>query len=67
MKLHVLEVNFRIDGMRFNKQLLWERKIRWYTMPMKVLYLSSIDKQKSMLWHSNKKVGEYKETYTIYK
>ena len=36
-------------------------------MPMKVLYLSSIDKQKSMLWHSNKKVGEYKETYTIYK
>ena len=32
--------------MRFNKRLLWKRKIRWYTIPMKVLNLSSFEKQK---------------------
>ncbi len=46
MKLSVIEVNFRNDCMGFNKRLLWKRKIRWYTTPMKVLYLSSFEKQK---------------------
>ena len=32
--------------MRFNKRLLWKRKIRWYTIPMKVQNLSSFEKQK---------------------
>ena len=29
-----------------NKRLLEKRKIRWYTKPMKVLLLSSFEKQK---------------------
>ena len=46
MKLYVLEVNFLNDSMEFNKRLLSKRKIRWYTIPMKVLLLSSFEKQK---------------------
>ena len=51
MKLYVLEVNFLNDSMGFNKRLLSKRKIRWYTIAMKVLLLSSFEKQKSMFWH----------------
>ena len=32
--------------MGFNKRKLWKRKIRWYTIPMKVQSLSSFEKQK---------------------
>ena len=46
MEHSVIEVNFRNDCMRFNKRLLWKRKIRWYTKPLKVLNLSSFEKQK---------------------
>ena len=46
MKPYVLEVNFLNDSMGFNKRLLSKRKIRWYTIAMKVLYLSSFEKQK---------------------
>ena len=46
MKLYVLEVNFLNDSMGFNKRLLWKIKIRWYTIPIKVLFLSSFEKQK---------------------
>ena len=45
MKLYVLEVYFLNDSMGFNKRLLWKRKIRWYTTPMKVQNLSSFEKQ----------------------
>jgi hypothetical protein len=34
-----------------NKRLLWKRKIRWYTTPMKVQNLSSFEKQKEYIWH----------------
>ena len=57
MKLYVLEVNFLNDSMEFNKRLLSKRKIRWYTIAMKVLLLSSFEKQKSMFWH-------FSETHT---
>ena len=57
MKLYVLEVNFLNDSMEFNKRLLSKRKIRWYTIAMKVLLLSSFKKQKSMFWH-------FSETHT---
>ena len=71
MILHVLEVNFRIDSMRFNKRLLWKRKIRWYTTPMKVQNLSSFEKQKEfVLAHSkttDQKEDGYKETHNICK
>ena len=46
MKHSVIEVTFKNDCMRFNKRLLWKRKIRWYTIHMKVLLLSSFEKQK---------------------
>ena len=46
MKLSVIEVNFLNDSMEFNKRQLWKRKIRWYTIAMKVLLLSSFEKQK---------------------
>ena len=46
MKLSVIEVNFRNDCMGFNKRLIWKRKLRWYTKPMKVLLLYSFEKQK---------------------
>ena len=46
MKLYILEANFWNDSMVFNKRLLWKRKIWWYTTPMKVLLLSSFEKQK---------------------
>ena len=40
--------------MVFNKRELGKRKIRWYTKPMKVLNLSSFEKQKE---HSLKLSG----------
>ena len=46
MKHSVLEANFWNDSMVFNIRELWKRKIRWYTIPMKVLLLSSFVKQK---------------------
>ena len=51
MKLFVIEANFRNDSMRFNKRLLEKRKIRWYTIHMKVLLFSSFEKQKEYIWH----------------
>ena len=36
--------------MGFNKRQLWKRKIRWYNIPMKVLNLSSFEKQKENVW-----------------
>ena len=57
MKLSVLESNFLNDSMVFNKRLLEKRKIRWYTIVMKVLLLSSFKMQKSMFWH-------FSETHT---
>ena len=57
--------------MRFNKRLLWKRKIRWYTIPMKVLNFSSFEKQKeyilALLRNSYYKVDGYKETHNICK
>ncbi len=41
-----LKQNSGMTAMGFNKRLLWKRKIRWYTIPMKVLNLSSFEKQK---------------------
>ena len=32
------------------KRLLWKRKIRWYTTPMKVLLLSSFENQKEYVF-----------------
>lgn len=46
MKLYILDANLFNDCMGFNKRLLEKRKIRWYTKPMKVLLLSSFEKQK---------------------
>ena len=34
-----------------NKRLLSKRKIRWYTIAMKVLLFSSFEKQKEYIWH----------------
>ena len=71
MKLYVLEVNIRNDCMRFNKRLLEKRKIRWYTIPLKVLNLSSFEKQKeyalALLKSIYTKEDGYKETYNICK
>jgi hypothetical protein len=50
--------------MVFNKRQLWKRKIRWYTIPMKVSLLSSFEKQKeyvlALLKNSYYKVDGYK-------
>ena len=71
MKLYVLEVNFRIDCMRFNKRQLWKIKIKWYTIPIKVLFLSSFEKQKEFVLALSKttdqKEDRYKETHNICK
>ena len=55
MKLYVFEVNFLNDSMEFNKRLLSKRKIRWYTIPMKVLFLSSFEKHKEYALALSKK------------
>ena len=51
--------------------MLWKRKIRWYTKPMKVLLLSSFEKQKEYVLALSKtidqKVDGYKETDNICK
>ena len=54
MKLYVLEVYFLNDSMGFNKRLLSKRKIRWYTIAIKVLLLSSFKKQKVCFGTSQK-------------
>ena len=71
MKLSVIEVNFRNDCMSSINNSFGKEKIRCYTIPMKVLLLSSFEKQKeyvlALLRNSYYKVDEYRETHNICK
>ena len=45
-ELSVIEADLWNDSMVVNKRLLSKRKIRWYTIAMKVLLFSSFEEQK---------------------